>query len=991
MALDKQKLHLSITGGLDTKTDSKNVLATDFLELENVDYTKTGSLTKRNGYSELTTDVLDGDSILTGNAVASFKEELLQYSENKLYTYSEAEERWLDKGEVVFAKTEVDAIISGEGDLIDTTYATTAGISAYAARSASGAFASKAFIVDNETGTIIAQHTLAVSDVVRVEALLNRFFFIFIQGGQIKFQYVDATNPAVISAPIVMAPATSARFYSCAIGNRIFLAWRNVTNVNVSYIELPAAFTVPIVLPATATTNGFSISQENVNNVRIAYFDGSGTNGAYSTLYNYSLSAQLHTPTSFYTGSVVSSLTSIQDATDLNKSLYLATIDDSGNVQIRTTVINSVGFQVLGPVIFYKLQLNSNMVLYKDTTYFIATRKTFLSPIVGAGLSYYLLTTDGKIICRFEPNNGLEKAGIIISNLRLEEGKICFTGEALTEFQDIFTGLEGVSAVRKYCAVLDATKNYFDAEMANALHISGGVVKMYDGNRVVEHGFLETPLGIVLLQVTATGGPQGVGNTASVFPTNVSYCYLYSWYDRYGQLHRSEVSPIGNVSIPNSTSQVTASIYPLTLTEKEDVEIELYRTEPLGTIFYKVSGNTFTNKITNNKTLVSIPFTDNMPDQDLIRQEVLYTDGGVLENQPCDPSSYLVTYKNRLFSLSADGTYLQYSKLLQTNSPVEFNSEFKIYLDSKGGIATSLAVLDDNLIIFKERALFALNGEGPNSLGEQDDYRQPQLLTADSGCIEPNSLCNSAEGIFYKSEKGIYILRRGLAVDYIGDKVERYNRMQITSGTLIADVNQVRFTTSTGIALVYDYYHRRWSVYTNIEAVDAVLYKNTYTFVRSTGVVRYETPNIFMDVSSYIKAKITSSWIQMANIQGFQRFYKMLILGTYFDPHKLRISFAYDFNPSYVHDVEINTGTLLGTTTYGTDEYGDESPYGGNSPLYQFEVRPKFQKCQSFRFKIEDFKTSIDAQGFAISNFAAIVGVKSSLNKIKTTRTFGAS
>ncbi len=50
MAVTPQKVQVSIVGGLDTKTDEKNVSGMSFLELENIKFTKTGSFTKRDGF-----------------------------------------------------------------------------------------------------------------------------------------------------------------------------------------------------------------------------------------------------------------------------------------------------------------------------------------------------------------------------------------------------------------------------------------------------------------------------------------------------------------------------------------------------------------------------------------------------------------------------------------------------------------------------------------------------------------------------------------------------------------------------------------------------------------------------------------------------------------------------------------------------------------------------------------------------------------------------
>ncbi len=990
MALQKQKVQLSIVAGIDTKTDEKNVAATSFLELDNVDFTKTGSLKKRNGYQKISSDIASGGSISSGNAIATFKEELLQYSTDKLYSYSEAEEKWLEKGSVTAAATEAYSVISDGSDAVDSNFTIASGIAAYTYSSSSASFNSQAVLVDNTTGTVLSKLSLNTTGSVRVEALYNRFFFIFITGGNICFQYVDAVAPTVLSSTSIIGTASGTLFDAEVIGARIFVLWRSGLNANISYIELPSTSVSPITTPCLVTTDRFTISKENVNNVRVGFCSSGGT-GVTSLLYNYSLSAQLQAPVTVFAGLTVVYISSIQNATNINASDYIVSyVTGASAVETIKSTIDNLGNVTSPEVVFYKVGIQSKPVLFNGLVYFMGYRLNTLPDPVQTGISYYLFTTDGRIVARFERENGLIRFNLLVPSLRVENDTICFAAEGLTEFQNTNSSVTVPTAVKKYCAEFSTVKNYFDSEVANTLNISGGVVKMYDGETIVEQGFLEAPSANISAVVAATGGPQGVGNSAGAFPTTVQYCQVLAWRDRFGQIYRSAPGPVYTVTIANNSQKVTHTFYPYALTEKENIEIELYRTEALGTVFYKCSGQTFATRIVNNPSAPTQTYEDSLTDTALISNETLYTTGGVLENDSPDSSKYLVTFKNRLFSLTSDGKELQYSKLIEQNGPVEFNAAFKIKLDSRGGVGTSLAVLDDNLIIFKERAIFAMTGEGPNNLGEQDDYRQPQLLTSDAGCSEPNSVCNSSEGVFFKSEKGIYILRRGLAVEYIGAPVEKYNDMVITSGTLIADVNQVRFTTEAGKALVFDYFHRMWSTYSNIKAVDATNYGTNYVFVTSAGNILKETVGVYKDIASYIKISIVSSWIQLAGIQGFERFYKMMILGTYKTAHKLKVAFAYNFNPNYKQEVDIDTADTINPTVYGTGTYGTESPYGGSYPLYQFEIRPKIQKCQSFKFKIEDSKTTTDGEAFTISNFAAIIGIKDGLTTKSDSTTYAA-
>ena len=183
----------------------------------------------------------------------------------------------------------------------------------------------------------------------------------------------------------------------------------------------------------------------------------------------------------------------------------------------------------------------------------------------------------------------------------------------------------------------------------------------------------------------------------------------------------------------------------------------------------------------NNKNMQSMSVVDNVTDVELAFSEPLYTTGGVLENDAPEASIYVAPYKSRLWLLLSDGFTLQYSKVTGIGEAVRFNAGQKIPMDDFGGKATCAIAMDDHLIIFKERAIFALTGEGPNDLGQQDDFRPPYLVTSDAGCIDPNSLVNNPNGVMFKSGKGIYMLKRNFTLQYIGDSVEQYNEETINS------------------------------------------------------------------------------------------------------------------------------------------------------------------------------------------------------------------
>jgi hypothetical protein len=550
-------------------------------------------------------------------------------------------------------------------------------------------------------------------------------------------------------------------------------------------------------------------------------------------------------------------------------------------------------------------------------------------------------------------------------------------GVILEEAGKAFTSL-GINSTK---VDFKSLNNFVTAELGNNLHIVGGVLQSYDGVSVNESGFAVFPEDVV-----ATPSNIGAG---SITNGTRQYSVVYAWYDNQGQLHRSAPSIGTPVTISGGPSDITLTIPTLRITKKEHVFIEVYRTEASGTIFYKVSSNT--NLTLNNTAIDTISYTDTITDANLVAGELLYTVSGELDNIAPPAASVITKWKNRIVLKSTDEeNLLVLSKIRQEGKPVEFSDQITLSVDPTGGDIVTTAVLDDKLIIFKRTSIHVQAGDGPNNLGEQSDFGLPQLINSDVGCTDVNSVVVVPDGLIFKTEKGLHLLDRSLSVSYIGAEVEKYNSSRITAARLVPDINQVRFTTENSLCLVYDYYFKQWSTFTNHEAVGATIYKDKFTFVKSNGKVYIEDSSSFKDGAQRIKMKIVSAWMNVAELQGFQRFYKMIILGTYKSKHRLKVKIGYDFNTSFTDEADIDVENTIEPTKYGEDSpFGEQSVYGGAFPLYQWRVFPQRQKCQSFRISIEDIMTDVFDESFSISNLRLEVGVKQGSNKQGTDRSVG--
>jgi hypothetical protein len=243
------------------------------------------------------------------------------------------------------------------------------------------------------------------------------------------------------------------------------------------------------------------------------------------------------------------------------------------------------------------------------------------------------------------------------------------------------------------------------------------------------------------------------------------------------------------------------------------------------------------------------------------------------------------------------------------------------------------------------------------------------------GCVSPESLVLTKYGWIFKSRKGFCLLDRSLAVTYLGAEVEAFNDQDVTSAVVVAGSTQVRFTTSAGASLVWDYEAKLWGS-NSYMARHASLWGTTYVRLTADGVVLQETPGRFTDDGVPIAMKARTAWLKLADVQGYGRVYKALLLGRYLSQHKLNVSIAYDYDDTSAELLSFDAGADLGGNAFGTGTFGSDTVYGGiGGPVEQLDIRPSIQKCEAIRFEFSDDPTD-SGESLALVHLQLVVGVK---------------
>ncbi len=555
------------------------------------------------------------------------------------------------------------------------------------------------------------------------------------------------------------------------------------------------------------------------------------------------------------------------------------------------------------------------------------------------------------------------------------------------------------SALRKITMDFDNDSSHQTAQFGRGLYLGAACPQHYDGRLWTEQGFHVGPE--LIADVVASGGSMTVAST-------YEYKVWYEWTDGLGEVHRGPESIGHVVTTGGSDTQATLTLPTLRVTRKSNVRICVARSRPGDTSeFFRVSSSDPTVSgangfIANDATIDSVSFLDKMSDANLILQEPMYTIGGILSNDPCPLGAHVTAGKNRLFFTDAEaGSVVRFSKRIATGFGAECAPELQQDIDPFGGDVTALATMDDVVYVFKASAIFAFNGDGPfedgtdTSGGTVSGFSSPQIITSDVGCTDPSSIVLMPQGLMFKSAKGIYQLSRSREVTYVGSPVEAYNSQNVRRAVVLPDRTAVLFLTDSGVSLYYDYLFQQWSTFTNHEGYDAAVVNNTFHYLRTNDVVFRETPGVYTDGGARITLRFETAWLHLhEHLQGFQRFWKLLLLGTWASPHQLGVSHRLDYDeawsePYYLDATggtdpagwlsgdsvnAVGTDPLAGSN-YGDGNYGD-GVYGGTGPdVYQWRYGI-YEAGEAIQFRFEDFeKAGLAGASFELTEMTIVGGI----------------
>lgn len=1102
-SLMKQPVDISFAKGVDTKTDKWRVGIGSFLSLVNMVFTTGMRLTKRNGYGELSS-LPELASYLT-----TFNGNLTAIGTN-LQAYVAGTRTWENKGTLHPVKLEtlplirsntnqsqLDTAISAN-NLVCTVYTDQTPTSLSTPRYM---FA----VADAITGQNIIEPTPipvtsgAVTGSPRVFLLGSYFVIVFtnVISGTSHLQYiaVSTSNPNLVTANTDIAssyiPATTLSWDGVVAGQNLYIGYNTTAGgqaIKIAYLTstliLATAQTYSNSGKVTATMMSLYADQTGSSPVIwCSYYDANSENG-YAFAVDSNLNKLISTPVEIITSETVLNLTSVASGGNPNGELtfyYEVSNAYSYDSDIPTNFINANTLTLSGTLgseitLVRSVGLASKAFIADGEAYFLAAyQSTFQS-------TYFLINAFGEVVSRLAYSNGGGYDTVGLPSVMVNGNLVQFG----YLFKDFVTSqnTSSVLSVTKsniysqtglnLASLTLGTSNVVPAEIAQALHLSGGFLWEYDGYLPVEHNFFLWPDDV-------EGEPANTGG--SLLPQEYQYQVVYTWTDNQGNVQYSAPSiplivdmstnnpsfsqptaltPTGtftsgeNTIVVSSASglaigqivtdtdtpdsiqvgsyitnisgttitlsqnvtadsgmsgdalsitsvcSVTLDIPTLRLTYKiaNPVKIEIFRWSTAQEEFFQVTS--IQTPLINNVGVDSVEFVDTFADNQISGNSLIYTTGGVIEDIGAPSFNALTLFDDRLWGIDAeDPNLLWYSKQVLETTPVEMSDLLTLYIApsiaSQGstGNMKCISPMDDKLIIFKANALYYINGTGPDNLGLNSQYSQPIFITSVVGSANQQSIVFTPPGLMFQSDKGIWILGRDLSVNYIGAPVEKYTTGAIVqSAVSIPGTTQVRFTLDTGITLMYDYFYQQWGTFSGVPAISSTLYQDLHTFLDSFGRVFQETPGEYLDGSNPVTFQFTTSWINLAGLQGYQRAYFFYLLGEYISPHYLNMSIAYDYNPSPIQNSLITPSNY--SKPYGIPSpYGQGSPYGGPSSVEQWRVFLTKQRCQSFQLSLQEiYDPSLGVPagaGLSISGLNLLIAVARSFRAISSAHSIGGS
>lgn len=1010
MSVQPQPLKIGFAGGLNTKADSKTVPTTQLLDLVNCTFTKQTTLSKRYGRRALG-QMIDGlgAPYANANGMGQRGDEIVLFANANSYSYRPSSDSWAPIQAVSsVVATDVPVARTGTHQTVPDI-AVNRGVQVVAWEDSRGGVWCSVLEQASQRIVLAPVQLDADGQRPRCVAVGTVLHVYWTNSVRIWCAIVNPAIPEAAPTKTIITEDLAAGYDACSTYDAAFvdsqpalIAWGVSGGYRIGYVHPSGVLGSPVTgLPVVGTW-----LTGNIGPIACSYWLAGPTiaaTGAYAVV--------------LYGFATTSAAVRFFDPSNFNTALGSTHVQESLTAPIRVAIeFGEPHTDGVTPIAWWAVEIQQNPVDVNLVTSGSVDANSIVTPntvvhghsltsrafLDGAdvycALVHPVLYFPYVAICQISANMRAQSrmlpgqsAGILTRGHVPSAVPIAARQHAIALGNRIqLTGTSGKQfgevGIRVATFDFDHAQSYQTTQLGRGLYLAGSMPQSYDGLRWAESDFHCAP-------DTASGTITTTQTTGGSLTTTSTYLYRFAYeeIDAQGELHPGACGVPVTVALTGPNDKVTLTIPTYRLTSKLRVRIGVFRTvaNQTGTIdqieFFRVSSVDPNDPqyLLNDTTTDSVTFVDTMSDATLAVLEPLYINGGILSNDPFPMSGAAIAGgKSRLFwTDTSNPNLVRYSQQLRDDTAVEASIALGVLVDPYGGPIVAIGVMDDAVYAFKTASIYAFGGPGPDADGgktSNNAFTPAQLITADVGCVDPNSVCQSPLGLVFKSAKGFKLLGRDQQVTDIGAPVYGFNDQTVTRATLLPNRHEILFLTSSGSALLYNYEFQQWSRFTNHEGYDALVSGGLYYYLRTDGRVFVETPSAYRDDNMHVPMLIETAWIKAAGyLQGWQRILWAMFLGNYISAHTLRVRYRIDYQDGYSapFDLPVNSNynpDLYGAGAYGAGAYGGA---GGATTVYQRQIHLN-KRCQAIAFRIEDVEATADyGASFELSELLLTGGV----------------
>lgn len=941
--LDFQNFPFPMVGGLDTKVDGVALPAPKLQVCQNAYADKSGSLKKRAGNLQLTSNLVSGSAIGTPIALATYKDNQLAFSNNNAYEYGSTAACWIDKGTAYSFRVRTENVNYGTSARkpISVDMATAGSVTVYASVNSvpSGANITTTVLVTvvDADGTVYKseKQLYTVTNVagevnaVRCIALGTRIYVLYYDSSVTSLMcwILDTTSAASINTGLNASAAvlandinTTTPVFDVAVGTlstQPCVVYRNTAGgvgaLKMGFITTAGALVTTTTHATVAGAKGVNVCINATTTHGFVYTATTTPSDLYATIKTFSSGVWINVVTSAAielgslgvvlfpngTGCLWETATSMRiwysgNGSGGNTQTYQATYTTGGTATARVQTLRH-GTLAAKPFTgtdgnFYYWAFSGPVLSVVQPTLYLMRHDNIVTAWANQSVAFWpaLVGWTSSVISSgstFTTMTGF------LAKIGTQSGS--------------YVGSDSQIGMRTIAVDMTHAQSHKTVEVGDSLYMAGGFLQTYDGHSFVESDFLKIANGEGTTGEAITIASSSSGGTLTA-GAQYSYMVVPEWTNMHGERQRGAndgaISATVGVAPDNAlTLTIPCTPYTLKKSPRANMVWAVYRTGPnpdADAEFHRCGA------VENDPTANTVTFLDT--DGDVTDQEPFYQDGGVLENL-APPSGYILAQGgSRVFvaGLSDDKHQIVASKIRETGEPVSFNDTLIIQVPELGGAITALEYLDEQLVIFKESRIYVLprgggpNGEtGLNNLGV-GVFLIPELVTGtDTGCTGQRSVLSTPMGLTFQGVKGLMLLDQGRQVQYFGSALEGLSVGTVTGAAILPTFQQLRFATSAA-TYVFDYYHKIWSVYTMTSAAVTLAQSGKYVTIGSgsfSGVLMEDTAT-FTDASTAFLMKVRLAWVASQSArQGALRFRWVGLVATPSAEATVRIQVSVNF------------------------------------------------------------------------------------------------